>query len=220
VTHSLGLIKEMCDQAVWLEHGQIRALGPSSDVVDQYLEDVNDREVHAQHPTPGPDLTVPITGRRGTGEIRVTSLEYLDRDGRPNPLLLAGAPCTFRLRFSAREDVPHAWFGMGFLNESNLTVAEPNSRRVESWSVDRGDGYVDLVVDELLLQPGTYRVSVGISDRGHVFDFVDREYDLHVRGRGDQEAGLTRMPGIWRPPVLIAPGSAEVIAAEETAGAQ
>ena len=47
VTHALGTIRDMCDQAAWLEHGRIRQLGPARDVVDGYIGDVNEREVQA-----------------------------------------------------------------------------------------------------------------------------------------------------------------------------
>ena len=100
VTHSLGVIRDMCDQAMWLEHGAVRKLGPAVEVADAYIADVNDREVHAERPalpeTPGETA---LGQRQGSGEISVTSLEFLDGDGRPSPILLAGAPCTFRLHY-------------------------------------------------------------------------------------------------------------------------
>jgi ABC-2 type transport system ATP-binding protein/lipopolysaccharide transport system ATP-binding protein len=220
VTHSLGLIREMCDQAVWLEHGRIRALGPGGAVVDEYLGDVNDREMHAAHPSAGSVGSPATTERQGSGEIRLTSLEFLGGDGRPSPVLLAGAPCTFRLRYFAREAVQQAAFGMGFIHELGMTVAEPNSGRVGFWSVEPGEGYVDLVVDDLLLQPATYRVSVGIGYRGHNIDFVDRGFDLHVRSGANQEAGLMRLPGTWRPPVLVGSGRSETDAARRAVRAE
>jgi len=82
--------------------------------------------------------------------------------------------------------------------KSGTNVSGPNSGRQGSWSVASGVGYVDFVIDELLLQPATYEVSTAIIDRGHTFDFADREFGLRVRGRGYQEPGLTRMPGLWR----------------------
>ena len=69
----------------------------------------------------------------------------------------------------------------------------------------QGDGYVDFVVPELLLQPATYLVSTGIVDRGHTYDHADREFDVRVRATGEQEAGLTRMPGTWIGPVFESP---------------
>src|SRR5664280_162817 len=44
VTHSLGLIRDMCDQAAWLDHGEVRELGVAREVADRYIESVNDRE--------------------------------------------------------------------------------------------------------------------------------------------------------------------------------
>lgn len=36
VSHDLGSVRELCDRVLWLEHGQVRALGPSGDVVPEY----------------------------------------------------------------------------------------------------------------------------------------------------------------------------------------
>jgi len=47
VTHSLGLIRDLCDRAMWLEHGRIKQLGPATEVADAYIADVNAREVQA-----------------------------------------------------------------------------------------------------------------------------------------------------------------------------
>lgn len=36
VTHDSGTVKSLCSRAVWLDHGQIRAMGHSGEVVDLY----------------------------------------------------------------------------------------------------------------------------------------------------------------------------------------
>jgi ABC-2 type transport system ATP-binding protein/lipopolysaccharide transport system ATP-binding protein len=203
VTHSLGLIRDICDQAMWLEHGQIRGLGPAVEVADAYIADVNEREVQAHQVTSAEASPSGESKRLGSGEVRITSLEFLDGDGKPSPVLLAGAPCTIRMHYSSQEQISHVIFGLGFLHESGANVSGPNSGRRGSWAIEAGSGYVDFVVEELLLQPGTYQVSTAIVDRGHTFDYADREFDLRVRGRGDQEPGLTRMPGTWNDPVRV-----------------
>jgi len=38
VSHSMDTIKEMCDRAVWLDHGQIKMIGESDQVVNAYLD--------------------------------------------------------------------------------------------------------------------------------------------------------------------------------------
>ena len=40
VTHSLDLVTRFCDEALWLDHGRVRAQGDPERVVDAYLLDV------------------------------------------------------------------------------------------------------------------------------------------------------------------------------------
>lgn len=37
VSHNIDQIMEMCDQVIWLEHGQIKMMGAASDVCSQYI---------------------------------------------------------------------------------------------------------------------------------------------------------------------------------------
>ncbi len=36
VSHSMNQIREMCERVIWLEHGQVRAIGETHEVCDQY----------------------------------------------------------------------------------------------------------------------------------------------------------------------------------------
>jgi homopolymeric O-antigen transport system ATP-binding protein len=40
VSHDLGTIQQMCQRAVWLDHGRLRAIGPAAEVVEQYEKSV------------------------------------------------------------------------------------------------------------------------------------------------------------------------------------
>jgi lipopolysaccharide transport system ATP-binding protein len=201
VSHALSLIQDLCDQAAWLDHGRIRQIGIARDVVDGYLQDVNAREAQSQEATSGGEPPAEEGRRLGTGEARISSIEFLDSTGRPSAVLFSGEACTIRLHFVARERLARAIFGIGFLHESGVNVAGPNSGKTGAFALSEGEGYVDFVVDELLLQPATYQVSTAIVDRGHMYDYADRAFELRVRASGEQEPGLTRMPGLWKPPV-------------------
>jgi len=220
VTHSLSLIRDMCDKAMWLDHGEIRKLGSAIEVADAYIADVNEREFQAHHVGSDEAPGAGESKRIGSGEVRVTSVDWLDGKGKPSPVLLAGDPCTIRMHYSAREPVSHVIFGLGFLHESGVNVSGPNSGRQGLWALEAGNGHVDFAIDELLLQPGTYQVTTAVVDRGRTFDYADREFDLHVRGRGDQEPGLTRMPGTWKDPVTESGGPDATMLAQEDSRAR
>jgi len=41
VSHDLPTVLKLCDRALWLDHGRTRAMGPTADVVERYLESVS-----------------------------------------------------------------------------------------------------------------------------------------------------------------------------------
>ncbi len=45
VSHDLGAVQSICDEAVWLEHGLIRGHGPASEIVALYRTSVGDEAV-------------------------------------------------------------------------------------------------------------------------------------------------------------------------------
>ncbi|MGY1807344.1 ABC transporter ATP-binding protein [Blastococcus sp. SYSU D00669] len=201
VTHSLGLVTDLCDQAAWLDGGTLKAVGPSREVVDQYLKAVNQREAQTR-----PEPTAPAEGeenegmtpRRGSGEIRVTDVEYLDERGRPQPFLATGQSCTIRMRYRASTALPSVTFGLGFTTESGIQVAGPNSGYGDAaFAVEEGEGHVDFTVDELPLQPGEFLVTTAAVDKGHPYDYLDRAFVLKVRAENVTEPGLVKVNGHW-----------------------
>src|ERR1035438_1643908 len=68
VTHSLGLVQDLCDQAVWLHHGRVQRIGDSRDVVQGYLDLVNDKEAESR---PEPSEVTGSHARLGSGEVRI-----------------------------------------------------------------------------------------------------------------------------------------------------
>jgi len=204
VTHSLGLVRDLCDQAAWLEGGTVRQLGSAREVADAYVAAIDDREIQART---GDAAAASQALRTGSGEIRVTAIEVLDEGGTPTPVLIAGQACTFRLHYHAQAGLTGLTFGLGFMHESRATVSSPSSARVGPSTVEPGDGHVDFHAPELLLQAGSYEISTTIADRGHVYDHANKELVLRVRGQRDDEPGLTWMPGDWVAPVT-SPGSA------------
>ena len=38
VSHNLEQIRQMCDHVVWLDHGKVRAFGPTEEICQQYVE--------------------------------------------------------------------------------------------------------------------------------------------------------------------------------------
>jgi lipopolysaccharide transport system ATP-binding protein len=203
VSHALGIVENLCHSAAWLDHGELKSTGEARSVVREYLGAVNEDEAHAA----GADATgFDASTRRGSGEIRVVDVELLDARGQASPVLIAGEAAIVRMHYRADEPIAEAVFGLGFVHESGVTVAGPNSGASRPMmSVPRGEGYVDFAVPALLFQPGAFDVTTAIVHKGHVYDYAERAFDLKVRGNGTDEPGLVRMLGEWSAPSSTQP---------------
>jgi ABC-type polysaccharide/polyol phosphate transport system ATPase subunit len=191
VSHALGTMRTLCDQLALLEHGNLITVGPSGEVVDEYLGDVHeDRIAEGAHGT-----------RWGSGEVRIEEIELLDADGRPVTSVRTGDAVTFRFRYRATEAIDKPVFALGIHTIEGMHVTSPNTRDA-GYTADRisGEGHVDLHVDRLLLTPGMYDAGASVSDYAclHMYDCRHRSFRFDVeRGHPEESGGVTSLGGVW-----------------------
>jgi hypothetical protein len=207
----MALVRQLCDEVAWLDHGKLRALGKPGEVVDAYMAEVNAAEsVRLEQQSPSGESAESGSsgvGRVGSGDVRVTRLEYLDATGRPRRVGVAGSALTIRMHYEVREPVPAGVFGLGFHGENGVHVAGPNTAAAGQppYVLDK-DGYVDYELDPLPFAPGLYSIEVAVTDGTllHVYDYQAGFSDLRVQpGRGAEVVGLVQLGGRWREPALL-----------------
>jgi ABC-2 type transport system ATP-binding protein/lipopolysaccharide transport system ATP-binding protein len=197
VSHSLALIQTLCDRVAWLEHGNLRAEGPAFEVVDKYVAEVNAAESERM----GQGSSSTDDRHRGSGELTIKRVEFLDAEGVPRPVAVAGRPMTVRVHYDATKPVTEPVIGLAFHHENGAHISGPNSQAGGTVAgVVDGPGYADYHFDELPLNPGIFVVTAGIVDSSqtHVFDYRDQAFELRVQpGPGAAVPGLVRLDGEW-----------------------
>jgi ABC-2 type transport system ATP-binding protein len=81
VTHDLNAVTNLCDEAAWLENGQLEVVNSARRVVDQYMNSMQDEGPVSEHDPDG--------DRWGSGEARIEHAEL--RPTAPRSLDLAVA---------------------------------------------------------------------------------------------------------------------------------
>jgi ABC-2 type transport system ATP-binding protein len=190
VSHSLGSVSSMCDTVAWLDHGVLQHVGDPSDVVDEYLTSVQDDQVGASGEG----------ARWGTGEARINKIEVFAPEG---DIVRTGTEVTFRFHYQAAERIERPVFGMAIHAIDGTVISGPNTKDAHLIpEAIEGDGVVDLVVDRLMLLPGTYNISCTITDREvlHTYDFRNRAIQFVVAPGSPHESfgGLVSLGGRWR----------------------
>jgi lipopolysaccharide transport system ATP-binding protein len=203
VSHGLGIVQNLCDEAAWLDHGRLLGHGRTDTVIDSYMAAVNAAEGMR---TGAADLAAEVDAaaasealRRGSGDARIAKVELVDDVGEPQSIAVSGEPVRIRIHYQAAQAVERPVFGLAFQHESGIEILCPNSRFHDlAIPFIEGDGWVDYVLDSCHLNPGTYAVTAAITDESltHSYDLRPKVYDLRVRpGRGGVRYGVVDLPG-------------------------
>jgi ABC-type polysaccharide/polyol phosphate transport system ATPase subunit len=216
VSHNLGQVREMCNRAIWLADGQIQAQGDVGSVLDRYVErviardeeqmvaaerqrvetaDAEAREDEEQGERPE------VPWRWGSHEVEIVSVQLLDNTGREQRSFQTGDTLRVRIHYLAHQPVHDPKFGLALYHSSGFHISGPNNV-VGGCPVPHieGPGFLDYVIEELPLLPGTYLLTAAIHDLAgeHTYDHIHQRFTFRVRSGGVRETfGSFYIPSSW-----------------------
>jgi lipopolysaccharide transport system ATP-binding protein len=208
VSHNMKAIEGLCHRVIWIDNGEIREDGNSSDVIKNYVS-----EYAGVIQSSGMDLTN-FPHRTGTGDIQYTGIEFLNPDGEPKELISSGDSLRVRLHYRVYKPVSKPDFYVRIFTDLGGKVATLSSYLSghEIPMLYPGTGYVDVDVDFLNLMPDRYYLTPYINSRDTPdkkplnHDSCDRcaeievkVYDYYRSGRGgiDKFWGVIFLPCKW-----------------------
>ena len=167
VSHNLSIVKAFCEQAVWLEKGQIKAMGSVDEVIRDYVQ--------AMSGASQPDGENGGLRHEGDGNVQVDALEVVDHNGSAGSTLVQGETARFRLHFHSAHSVQEPIVAISLTRVQDNVVAtrlHSGHDRVDLQALD-GHGSIEVSVPELWLMPGDYRVSVSVTSASGAYDRIE-----------------------------------------------
>ena len=190
VSHSLGLVEELCDRVLWLERGRERMVGTPRRVVDAYRDAVAEAEgqrhraekderaavsAHGEEAAPSAEdgTTAEEPLRWGSRVAEITAVRLLAGDGEERYRLTSGEAATVEMTVRAPRPLEDFVFG--------VAVATP--RGIEVWGTNTdlaglrpgrlaGEALVRVECPRLDLAPGEYHLDVAVHARdGAPYDY-------------------------------------------------
>jgi hypothetical protein len=212
VTHSLGLVEKMCDEALWLRKGKVADHGDPKRVVDAYLSFVAggentllaERDRAAVIPadttvTARVSSTPPEEKKRwGSGDVTIDAVRLVDSDGRARHVFVTGEPIRIELSVRSAAPVEDFVFGVGLFTADGVSVYGTNTD-IEGYASRRmsGAATVSFVVDELRLVEGSYLLDVAAHRKdGTPYDYHRGLHSFRVRSRV-KDVGVYRPRHAW-----------------------
>jgi len=195
ISHDMWNVRRLCDHILWMDQGRVRAYGPAAEMAERYMREVN-LEALAN------ERTALQSHRRGTGEIRFTSIRLLDSRGRETKAIEAGDSLAIAADYRATEPVRGPLFHLSIVDVDTGFVVTSASSRPSHVPVAEGTGAVRCVFPSLPLRPRHYIVRLAVFD-----SLKTVEYDHVTAGPrfivtpapradaiGDEDDGFVSLP--------------------------
>ncbi len=201
VSHDVTAVKNLCDTAIWLEHGELKAIGEPDSVVGKYLAAMTlRRDPYANDGTRrsttmvtnGDGLVVQtlpnVDHRWGNRHAEIIGIQILDGRGMPCESVEHGGPIVVRVSAAFHEDVAQPIVGIMMRNRLGEDICGINTsaEAVELPPARAGQRFtVDFHLKLPLLVPGNYHVSPAVAQGTHedfvVCDLVENAIRLVVQ---------------------------------------
>ena len=190
VSHGLSQVEQLCETVAWIDHGDLKLVGPAGDVISAYRGDS-----HEAKKTPDE-----LGSRWGSGEIQITSVELLDDNGEvvEHPRTLE--PLTIRVHLNAHAPIQDTVL-VARIDEMNGHTVWSSSSRRNGVSIGMLDGPAEVTIEipQLPLLEGTFDLTVAITNQTEIqpYDWWDRRVRFDVRQFTSLDSGITHIPSEW-----------------------
>ena len=156
VSHSLGLVQQLCKEVIWLDKGKIRQAGLAADVISAYTGGS-----YAEHVERDDESRE----RWGTGDARINSIELLSSDNIKIQHFDSDSAVRVRFQINAhvRLESPILRVRITKLN-GDVIWATSTQRVSNSIRILDGPAIATLDIPKLGLLEGTYYLSASISN--------------------------------------------------------
>lgn len=203
VSHSTGMIKNFCTEAVLMHHGEILSRGETSETIDQYhalisrataeqnsgpstyseedarIEEEDEEELQEPGYKESPKVKSKGQGlRHGTGDAKIENVEVLNELYEPVKAMTFDSPLTIRMHVRFARAIKDSMLSLTVRNETGLDIFSTSTGSEKNPLRQRSEGE-RVIVDFTFRAPlrhGTYSVNAAIyssQQKNLYYDWID-----------------------------------------------
>jgi ABC-type polysaccharide/polyol phosphate transport system ATPase subunit len=173
VSHDLASVEKLCERTIWLDHGQVRADGRSSEVITAYT---NHQQQLMSAAAPNPALpNIGLLGEMTDGvsvhkqvfdpRVSILQVNILNRKGRTQSQFSFGEDIVIRCHLRLAEAIPRFRLVIGIIDiESRAVITACDNQLLEDRDHWSGDIILEAVFPSMKLRPRQLGVWVGASN--------------------------------------------------------
>jgi len=174
VTHVADLVRQICDEAIMLDHGRVHASGAPEQVVREF------RRQNLAH-------IMPLVREEGSRELEIASIELIRSDGSSGETVEPGEELVIQVELRAQSPVDDPSVGIALHDHENRTVFGTNSAilgmRIEAFE---GKRRVRFHLRPVPMVRGRFWVTAAVHsrDESQVYHVQEQAASFEVINRG------------------------------------
>jgi len=163
VSHVAAQAESLCERALWIHDGRIRADGAAADVCRQYSDFVVSRLGAAAAGELPLDVAAFVPAFRfGTGHAILREVRLTDQSGRTRHLFATGEPVIIELQLEATRELDDLTLVYQFDQANRAVVKTETHHWCGPFSLSQGPHTLRVRIPELRLYDGTYYLTIGL----------------------------------------------------------
>ena len=150
VSHDMGLVRSVCESAIYIEHGQLQSAGTSGEIIDLYNQVLEKRRIEKMNISNGEASNM-------DGGIEVTKVEVLDMDGQAVSKIYGDRSVEIRVQYMAYKKIGRSNAIILIYRSDGLACCNIRSY-LDGYSlfIEKGQGEYSIFLDPLQLFGGMY----------------------------------------------------------------
>lgn len=191
VSHSLGLVQQLCKEVIWLDKGKIRQAGFATDVISAYTGGSYTEHIERDEES---------RERWGTGDARINSIELLSSNETKINHFDTDSAVKIRFQINAHVRVESPILRVRITRLNGDVVWATSTQRVSnSIRVLDGPATATLEIPKLGLLEGTYYLSASISNSTSTteFDHCQNWLRFNVHKTNMFDEGIVSVESSW-----------------------
>jgi lipopolysaccharide transport system ATP-binding protein len=171
VSHNMAIVEKLCSRALVLEQGKLSYSGPTATAITNYLARDSNGPIDAAQ-----------SGASHSSEIRVTSVELRDFQGRPLDLAISGQDIEIWLNYESKSSRGERLIAaVGVATQFGTPVfLQHNRLTADEWGQIPARGAFVCRIPRLPLTPASYNVTYSLMRDDEYLDVRENAYVLNV----------------------------------------
>ena len=160
VSHSIFAIREICDEAIWLDEGRIRAAGPAREVAEAYMRWSRDRARPFEE-SRRKGRASPLPPAPTPHGCRIAGVRFLESNGQPCEKILSKDPLVVAIECEADGEIADVGCRVVFRAKQDTAILQLDSlAQGTALTLPRGRSTIRVAVGSLIAKQAAYDVEV------------------------------------------------------------